>query len=215
MGLDSHGIVPADLRSHCGKLIQRLAALGSIPGTLGITSCASGEGVSTVALSLAVTATDVGVGPVLLIDANWERPTAHRFLGVKPGPGLAEFLADPTLPPSIQPSPVANLSVLTAGSLDDRSMCAWPMTALGERWERLKTEYRLIVVDMAPSTEVGFAIPLALVLDGILLVVEADRVLGELVHAQKELLVRAGARLLGVVVNKQRNHIPAGLDRFL
>jgi capsular exopolysaccharide synthesis family protein len=213
--LERDRVVPEEMRAPYESLLQRLALLGGTPSVLGVTSCASGEGVSTVAVSLAATAASFGHGPVLLIDANLERPAVHRRLGVKPCPGLAEILADRTRPASLQPSSVANLVVLAAGGTEDRPTCSWPIAALGEIFQMFKKEFVLIVVDLPPTAGAGYVTPLTAVMDGILLVVEAERICREVVHRQKELLAQANARLLGVVVNKQRRHIPAALDRFL
>src|SRR5437763_2361808 len=105
------GVVPDELREHYRVLLQRLGWPGGgppdTPRALGVTSCRRGEGVSTVAACLAATAAASGQGPVLLVDADLARPAAHSLLGVSPAPGLSEALADRSVPPVVQPSPVA------------------------------------------------------------------------------------------------------------
>jgi Mrp family chromosome partitioning ATPase len=49
----------------------------------------------------------------------------------------------------------------------------------------------------------------------VLLVVEAERVRVEVARRQKDLLTQAKTHLLGVVLNKRPQHIPAPLYRFL
>src|SRR5438552_3819037 len=100
-------------------LLRRLSLRGTDAcrplRTLGLTGCAGGEGVSTVAARLAAEAAVTRREPVLLVDANLTHPTAHQLLEVQPGPGLAEVLGGTAeLPDVVQPSPVARLSVLAA-----------------------------------------------------------------------------------------------------
>jgi Mrp family chromosome partitioning ATPase len=154
------------------------------------------------------------MGPVLLVDANLEHPAAHRFLSVKPAPGLAEVLADGESP-NIQPTAVSDLAVLAAGAAGARLVRAWAALGLDEEIEHLKAECPLVVVDLPPPSEAGFGARLAGVLDGVLLALESERVRPEDARLQKELLVRANARLLGAVLTKHRPYIPARLDRLL
>ncbi len=78
-----HGL-RADVRHYYETLLCRLPwpapASGRPLRTLGVTSCASGEGVSTVAAHLALAAAGMGDGEVLLADANFVRPGLPRSL---------------------------------------------------------------------------------------------------------------------------------------
>jgi Mrp family chromosome partitioning ATPase len=152
---------------------------------------------------------------VLLVDANLERPRAHRLLGVDPAPGLAEALADGTPAPYLQVSSVANLAVLAAGAAGARLARIWAAPALAEVFKTLRAEFSLIVVDMPPPDRASFVGRLASLLDGVLLVVEADCIRADVARRQKDLLARAKARLLGVVLTKQKQHIPTSLNRYL
>lgn len=208
-----------ELRAHYWPILDRLGLVGGSRAerakVIGVTSCQSGEGVSTVAVSLAVTAASFGQGSVLLIDANFDRPAAHRLLGVKASPGLAEVLANRSQSPAFQPSAVANLSILAAGAAEKCSVRALAASSFAELVAGLQKSFVLIVVDL-PSIEVGgFTMQMASSLDGVLLVVEAERVHGEVARRRKELLAQADARLLGVVLNKQRRYVPASLERWM
>jgi len=183
--------------------------------TLGITSCARGEGVTTVAAHLAVTAACAGNHQVLLVDSNLARPSAHRTFGLNPGPGFAEaVLEGGRLPAVIQASPVANLSILAAGQPDGDPAPAYDSPALPAVVEALRPDFDLIVFDM-PAVQGSPVNRLAGLLDGVLLVVEAERVRWEVSRRGKEQLARANARLLGAVLVKRRHHLPRWLYRVL
>ena len=197
-------------------LLRRLLRPGTDtapPHTLGLTGCSGGEGVSTVAARLAAAAAVAGPGPVLLADAHLARPAAHKLLSVSAAPGLADALRDGTpLPQLLQPSPVARLSVLAAGRADDDPVAVWDSPGLTGLLETLKEEFALIVWDLPPAAGRSPAAGLAALLDGLVLVVEAERTLRETARREKECL-NSQARLLGVVLNKRRTYAPGWLDR--
>ncbi len=224
---------------------------------LGVTGCAGGEGVSTVAVRLAAEAALTGREPVLLVDAHLAKPAVHRLLGVKPGPGLAEALREGApLAEIVQPTRVARLSVLAAGG--DRPAGARPQSngsaavsaascgrdarapangravaslrdfakvtadsgpltrepGIAGLLEALKDEFALIVFDLPPADRDHPLADLTTRLDGLVLVVEAERTPRDAVRRAKERL-DGRTRLLGAVFNKQPRHTPAWLDRFL
>jgi Mrp family chromosome partitioning ATPase len=179
---------------------------------LGLTSCDCGEGVSTVAAQLAGAAASAGLGRVLLVDANLARPAAHRFFGLGPRPGLVEVLLDGAVPADvIQASGLPSLSVLAAGRL----VQAQEALALGGALQALKPDFELVVVDLPECRSGPLAARLAAQLDGVLLVIEAEGPRPEAVEREKELLVQAGAPLLGAVLNKRRQYLPRWLERYL
>ena len=186
--------------------------------TLGLTSCYSGEGVSTVATQLAIAAASCGNHQVLLVDFNLIRPSVQRTFGVNLSPGLAEVLLDDgKLETGIQSSSVANLSLLTAGA-SDRDLAQayyYHLASLPSLVESLKRDFDLVVFDMPAASQSSSAISLAGIFDRVLLVVESERVSWEVAQRSKEILTRASARLLGVVMNKRREHVPNWLYRTL
>jgi polysaccharide biosynthesis transport protein len=95
------------LRFRHGDLIQRLV----------ISSAVANEGKSTVAAHLAMVAA-MQSRRTLLIDANLWQPEQHRLFDLPASPGLAEVLEGKlTLGQSVQPTRIANLSLLTCGNL--------------------------------------------------------------------------------------------------
>ncbi len=207
------------VREYCEALLYRLLwskAPSALPlRTLGITSCHRGEGVSTVTSHLAVAAATAGGLPVLLVDANLSRPMVHRIFPVTQSPGWSEVLSDPPgMSLAIQPSGVKNLSVLPAGRPNQQN---WPsnVSAISTALKRFATDFELIIFDLPAVGQTDAAIRLAGLLDGVLLIVEAERVRQEVARRTRELLRRANVNLLGAVLNKRRQHVPAWLYRTL
>ncbi len=182
--------------------------------TLGVTSCYPGEGVSTVAAQLSVAAATTGMR-VLLVDLNWKRPTIHQAFDVQRGPGLSEALAnDGREEPPIQASHIPNLSLLTIGNFVGDFNLAISLERMAGLIQSLRN-YELIVFDLCESAEAGPSLSLSSLLEGVLLVIEAERVRWEVALRVKELLVRSGANVLGTVLNKRRQRIPNWLYRTL
>jgi Mrp family chromosome partitioning ATPase len=170
--------------------------------------------VTTLAAHLAVAAAAHDKGPVLLVDGNLARPAAAEFVGVKPAPGLAECLRAEQRPPNaIQPSAVENLWVLAGGNLRSSPAGVYDSAGLAALVQELAGEYGLVVFDMPAASQASCLSHLAGLLDGVLLVVEAGRVRLDTVQRVKDLLTGAGARLMGGILNKQRDGAPAWVYR--
>jgi capsular exopolysaccharide synthesis family protein len=195
------------LSGHYEALFRRLRfarAVIAAPRTVGVTSSSSGEGVSTVAANLAISAARGGCR-VLLVDANTRDPAVARTFHVAPRPGLAELLADEaSLEDCIQETTYDSLFVLPAGPASDQDAGGVDWSRLEEIVEQLKAEYELLVFDLPAADELSPGLVVAALLDGVLMVVEAERTDGVAAARAKRQLEMAGAKLLGVVLNKGR-----------
>jgi Mrp family chromosome partitioning ATPase len=208
--------VPKTVRDTIQTVLRRLnwPADGRAPAirTVGVTSCHRGEGVSSIAAHLAVTAASSGSDPVLLVDANLEHPAIGRMLGLGTVPGTSELLLeDEPSVSSIRPTSVGNLSVLAAGKQLATAREEFPVEAFARLVEWLRFDFRLIVFDLPAVDGGGMAVQLARFLDGILLVIESERVQQEDAKRAGEQLGRGDANLLGAILNKRREYIPRWL----
>ena len=184
--------------------------------SVGLTSCHSREGVTTVASQLATTAAGCEGQKVVVVDANFVRPALHAAFRVRQTPGLAEVVQDAaTLSASIQASAVPGLHVLAAGECSGDTARAYQSKRLAEVVDELGKRFDLAVYDIPPANQSSSAIHLAALLDGVLLVVQAEGVRWEVARRAKEVLARTDVRLLGAVLNKRRQHVPSWLYRRL
>jgi Mrp family chromosome partitioning ATPase len=198
--------------------------LGRNPGradrirAVGVTSCRSGEGVSTIALHMALAASAARTGKVLLVDANLARPRVHECFAASREPGLAEMIGGVQGPEaSIQTTQTSDLSIVAAGiSVSSGS----PPAGISEKFlaqalATWKSHFDLIVVDMPAASDAGLHLPLAGLVDGVVLVVEHERIRWEVARRVTWHLGQAGGHVLGVVLNKRTQHIPEWLYRTL
>lgn len=195
------------------SLIRNLAGQPDSPviRSLGITSSRSGEGVSTVALQCAIAAEQLFGQPVLLVEANASRPSLHRTLRLDQGPGLGELLLDVESREQCVQRYCDNLSVVTAGSTSPNSLRRCSAEAIARTVDSLNEGQRLTIWDLPAVGASDLALELASQLDGVLLVVESERVMTDVAQTAADRLRSSGAKLLGAVLNKHREHVPGWL----
>lgn len=183
------------------------------PGcTVGITSCAQGEGVSTVACNLAAYATHVVGSAVLLLEANVEDPSIADRIGIPASPGFVEALSNPEQWTNcIHRSRIPNVWCMPAGKITRQIRHMARLTGLPAVLESLRSRFPFIVVDLPPAAESMFGLAVAECLDGVLLVLEAERMRVQVVERAKQLFEQSRVNLLGAVLNKRQMHIPSWL----
>ena len=211
--------VASETFSQVQSLVQRLQSLLPTEGprgqVVGVTSCVRQEGVSVVAANLALCAAESCPGKVLLIDANPRNPSVASRFGVKRITGLMDCLSGKAafhecFANSAQP----NLSILPAGSESSRSS-RQRQERTATSFETLRQGFGLIVLDLPPANEMDEMMLMSRQVDGVLLVVEAERIRRQVAQRVQRRLEQANVRLLGVVLNKRPNHVPEWLYRRL
>ncbi|MDR7602338.1 MAG: polysaccharide biosynthesis tyrosine autokinase [Armatimonadota bacterium] len=171
------------------------------PRVLAVTSTKPREGTSTVVMNLARACADVGDRTVV-VDAMLRRPALHRLLRTEVSRGLAEVLSQSASLEEALVQVEPNLWLLPAGgTVSDPGKLLNPrrveplLKALAERAD-------VVLVDTPAAGAFADVYAIGPLCDGVLLVVEAGRPprgIEELVRVQ---LHRAGAKVVGVVVNK-------------
>lgn len=141
----------------------------------------------------------------LVIDANFRRPTQHKFFGIGDAPGLADILAgDSTLAASAQTTDSANLSVLPAGSAASRIVERLANEQFAELLAAASAEYDIVFIDVPPAIIAGDGLSIANRCDATVLVVKAYAEKRGLVSRIRNELGDARAEFLGVIVNSVR-----------
>jgi Mrp family chromosome partitioning ATPase len=181
--------------------------------TIGMTSCYSSEGVSTIAIQSAVAAAGSGKYSVLLVDANFADPNVHRVFDLPVAPGLAEALSSVgSRRPAMHRTRLNDLSILPAGKGDAVRLYE-AVDDFAALVTELKKGFDLTIFDMPASGQASQASHLFRLFDGVVLVVEDERVRWEVAQSTTKRLRQAGANLLGVALNRRHEHIPDWLYR--
>jgi Mrp family chromosome partitioning ATPase len=198
---------------HYQALAQWILSARGVAGecrTIGITSCAPGAGVSTVAASLAVAAARTCDRPALLLDLSPGRSPAAARWSLRKELGLRAALSSTAAPSECaQATPIRNLSVLAreTGVSGEQLDTTGVLDLLRE----LEQTFGFIVVDL-PPTDSGLCFATAGTMNGVLLVMESHRTLGESAARAKQRLIHANAAVLGIILNKYSRDVPRWLQ---
>lgn len=188
---------------------------GQAPRTIGLSSCASGAGVSTVASNLAIAAARSSDRGVLLLDLSATRPGGSNRLGRVADMSLREAMTDTAqVSRCARVSSIANLSLLTVDSADEPQSLNVDSCKVNEFVRALEDDFGFIVVDL-PPVDSSLCFVTVGSLSGVLLVMEAERTRSETAARAKQRLIDARASILGVILNKHLQHLPSWLERRL
>lgn len=171
-----------------------------------VTSALVGEGKTTLAIGLALSAAR-SQKRVLLVDADLRNSSLHEHIGLSNSRGLTTLSASVKTP---LPVPVSlagtQIDILTAGPVSDdpvRLLNSHRMKALAERFEK---QYDLLVFDTSAVLGRVDALQLASLCQGVVLVSRLDRVSQANLSQATTILSRVNP--LGVVANGCRSPIP-------
>jgi succinoglycan biosynthesis transport protein ExoP len=159
------------------------------------------DGVSTVAAQVGLALAQAARGPVLLLDANADAPSAHELFEVSSRPGLYDLVeGEATLAEAIQPTLTQHLSVLPAGhkSSDDRSRQSPARYAL--LMSELRRQFRYIIIDSPPILRSADSIFVVEQSDAVVIVIAAGKHAKSEVVRVKQELEGLRAKILGLVL---------------
>ena len=144
-----------------------------------IASAHSGEGKTWCAVNLALAIAAEKDNEVLLVDADFAKPSVLSTLGLPGGSGLMDALADPTLAVEdcVVGTDVAGLYVLPAGRTTNSDTEFLAANRAAQVLERLSEQSpsRLIIFDSPPVLAASPAAELASIVGQTLVVVRAER----------------------------------------
>jgi len=190
-----------------------------------VTSCVAGEGKSTTVCNLAVTLAMAGK-KVVVVDGDVRKPHVHEYFGVANDIGLSSVVAGtvkladafrpidlPALaqqrqgngssPPDPRPASSGphRLVVLTSGPRppDPGELVASREFAAVMAYLH-KSSVEFIIVDSPALLEVGDAAAMAADVEGLLMVVDADKVGRPMLQEARDLLATLPCHKLGVVL---------------
>ncbi|MBT9281092.1 MAG: CpsD/CapB family tyrosine-protein kinase [Hydrogenibacillus schlegelii] len=172
--------------------------------SLMIGSALPGEGKSTTTSNLAVTFAQSGK-KTLIVDADLRKPTLHYYFRAMDHVGLTNVLiGGATIEEAVQETDVPGLSLLTAGPIPPNPSELLASQAMRRLVTRLYERYDLVIFDSPPLLAVSDAQIISSFVDGVVLVIKAHATRREHVLKAKDLLTKANAHVLGVVLNQKR-----------
>jgi len=176
--------------------------------TILFSSPSEGEGNSTVLLNFAITLASEGE-KVLLVDANLRNPALHDIFTLDKEVGLTELLTgENTLKDVIKKTALDNLAVITSGIPNSNPSAIFTTQSLGSSLEQMKTQADWVLFDSPPINAYNDASSLASKMDGVVMVVEAEKTRWEVVQSARQHIENGKLKILGVILNRRKFHIP-------
>ena len=176
--------------------------------SLMLTSALPGEGKSTLALGLAVSAAHMH-RRVLLIDANLRKPSLHKILQLSNDWGLSLLLIDETnthLKDYIQPIHPA-IDVLTAGPTPEDTVKLLSSDRMKELLKLFKQTYDLVLIDTPPILKTVDTRLIASVCDGIAIVSRIGQVTRTELTQATEIFSKSQLNLIGIIANEASDRV--------
>jgi capsular exopolysaccharide synthesis family protein len=201
------------------KLRRRLAPSPNHPAIKAVMVAATthGEGATTTSAILASMLARSGHARILLVDANLRTPALDGvFDGAESPEGLSDVIvSDAPLETAIYQTNFSNLFLLPVGKPHSSPSYLFDGDPICGLLATLKERFDFIIFDSAPLEGYSESFFLASKVDGVVLVVESERTKKQVVKKIKKELEWGPVNLLGVVLNKKKNYIPAAIERFL
>lgn len=170
-----------------------------------ITSTGTAEGKTTVATNLAMI---MGQGDkkVVLLDADLRRPNVHELLKIPIAPGLGDIFRDRlSVQDAIRAMKEKHVSLITAGNPPPNPAELLGSQRMDQVLKSLDQMADVVIVDGPPSL-VTDSIVLGKKVDAVLLVIRPGQTRDDVAKAALEQMRRAGANVIGVVMNRIPKH---------
>jgi uncharacterized protein involved in exopolysaccharide biosynthesis/Mrp family chromosome partitioning ATPase len=197
------------------RLVFSLNGFKDAPRVLAVTSCQGGEGVTTVASNLAQSlARHHADERVLLVDVD-PRSEKGKQSGGRQESGSRKGEGSGGKVKVLHRRSEPNLDFLSTGKMVHYLPNLYDSRAFSDLLNSWRKAYAYVLFDVPPLNELASGVQLARLADGVILVVEAERVRWEVVQQARDRLEKVHANVLGVVLNKRRYPIPEWLYRTL
>ena len=166
---------------------------------VGVTSAILGEGKTTVALHLALSAARATQKRVCLVDLSLGEDDLCRRMGAAPAPGGTVSLLEEKGVLGVMEVSSPDMFFIPAGKVPENPSQMARSKMMGEFFTTLRGEYDLVIADM-PAVVTDNAVPLAALMDGVILVMQAGATPRTMATEAIEKLGRD--RVAGVVLNR-------------
>ncbi len=167
-----------------------------------VTSAVAGEGKSTVAAALAVSAASAGIRTVL-VDADVRSSSVSAMFGLRGEAGLTDVLERGTpVRAALREIGGTPLAVLGGGSSDQPRPDLIHSSGFAAMLRDLSESYSLVILDGPPVLPVSDALVMSRYADATILVVEWRATARDHAEQAAKALRMVGAPLAGVIVNK-------------
>ena len=167
-----------------------------------VTSSVPKEGKTTVSINLAFALGQLD--KTILIDADLRRPSIGKQFNIPSyQPGVANLvLKSHSFEECLVRDEESNIDILSAGTIPSNPQELLADKGFDELITKLKSEYKYVVVDTAPTQAVSDSMIVANSCDSVIYVVRADSTSDKVINNGLSRFLQVGHRLDGVVLNQ-------------
>lgn len=167
-----------------------------------VTSEKSASGKSVITANIANTYAQAGYR-TLIIDGDMRKPTQQNIFNLTNHSGLSNLIIGKTLQTdAIKETHIENLYVLTSGPIPPNPSELIASTNFHELFNKLNDGFDFILIDTPPVTTVTDAQLYAQNVRNCVLVIDGSKNEKNEVKKAKELVIKAGGKVIGAILNK-------------
>jgi capsular exopolysaccharide synthesis family protein len=186
--------------------------------TVLVTSAGPSEGKSMVVANVAVALADIGKR-VIVLSCDFRRPTVDSLFGVPTEGGLIDAIrfgnGEPVLTGVLQKTAVDGVSIAPSRPYADSPGRLLKSKAMARVMQEARGQADVVLVDTPPILVASDAMLLLPEVDGVLVVARTGKTTVTYAERMMELLSRAGAPVMGVILNRvARIASPRGYERY-
>ncbi|MBI4320975.1 MAG: polysaccharide biosynthesis tyrosine autokinase [Chloroflexi bacterium] len=190
--VEAYRLVRANIQAFSGERARK---------TLLFTSAGQGEGKSTVVANLAVAAAQAKQR-VVIVDADFRRPSMHKVFGVSNDAGFSQaLLREQRASVLAKVTEFEGLSVLTSGPAPPNPDVVLHPASVRPVLSELVQTYDLVLVDGPPGLLVADASLIASLFDGVVVVAKSGHTTPKALHRLSTQLGCVSANVVGTILN--------------
>jgi capsular exopolysaccharide synthesis family protein len=183
--------------------------------TILFTSSNPGEGTSTILVNFAKEIATSGE-KVIIVDTNLRNPILHKLMNVENTEGIAEAIENKkSLVEIIKKTDTVNIQLITHGQQSERPLKGFSTDDIKPIINELKSHADWVLFDSPPIHKYSDAAILANEVDGVIMVVQAEKTKWEVTQSARDIITKGNAQILGAVLNKKQFHIPAFIYKLV
>jgi len=176
----------------------------------------TGEGTSTLIREFSIAVAANSSKPVLLVEADINRPSQAQAFALEAKPPLDFVLKEgKALDGIISQTEQSNLFLASLSSQFFRSLTDRSFFHSTDMWKTVRNQFSLILIDSAPVNASADGLAICESVNGVVLVLAAEKTRAAVAQNVKRQILSREGNLLGIVYTKRKFHIPQSIHKFL
>ncbi len=184
--------------------------------TIVFTGTAHGVGCTTTSAGFANTLAQHCRLNVLLIDANIRSPRLHEVFNIEHNQGLTDLLTNGEEKISLfKKMGHGNLYLIPCGKKVSVPQATFESTRFDKTLKLMREKFDYVILNAPPVNSYAETKVMGKKVDGVMLVIESGKIRKQVAVRAKQELENAGAKVLGVILNRRKHYIPEFIYRRL